>query len=99
MSYTSYATGDAETNKLWSKMLAKAERDTLDIAPLMGKSEQSIIHVKDETEKGAGDKVTFTLRTRPTQKGIGATGTAGGTAATSGTCLKVNRTSKAIASP
>jgi hypothetical protein len=26
------------TNKLWSKMLAKAERDTLDIGPLMGKS-------------------------------------------------------------
>lgn len=78
MSYTSYATGDAETNKLWSKMLAKAERDTLDIAPLMGKSEQSVIHIKDETEKAAGDKVTFTLRTRLTQKGIGASGTAEG---------------------
>jgi N4-gp56 family major capsid protein len=80
MSYTSYATGDAETNKLWSKMLAKAERDTLEVAPLMGKSEQSIIHIKDETEKAAGDRVTFTLRTRLTQKGIGASGTAEGNA-------------------
>lgn len=80
MSYTSYATGDAETNKLWSKMLAAAERDSLDVAPLMGKSEKSIIHIKDETEKGAGDKVTFTLRTRLTGKGIGASGTAEGNA-------------------
>lgn len=80
MSYTSYATTDGETNKLWSKMLAKAERDTLDIAPLMGKSEQSIIQIKDETEKGAGDRVTFTLRTRLAQKGITSSGTAEGNA-------------------
>ena len=32
-----------------------AERDTLDIAPLTGKSEQSIIDIKEETEKGAGE--------------------------------------------
>lgn len=78
--YTSFGVNDAETNKLWEKMLHKAERDTLDIAPLMGKSENSIIHIKDETEKGAGDRVTFTLRTRLTQKGISASGTAEGNA-------------------
>lgn len=70
MSYTSYATGDAETNKLWSKMLVKAERDSLDIAPLMGKKDSSIIHIKDETEKGAGDRVTFTLCARLSGKGF-----------------------------
>jgi N4-gp56 family major capsid protein len=80
MAYTSYALNDAETVKLWSKMLTIAERDTLDIAPLMGKSENSIVHVKDETEKGAGDRVTFTLRTRLAQKGITASGTAEGNA-------------------
>ncbi len=78
--YTSYGLNDAETNKLWEKMLHKAERDTLDISPLMGKNAKSIIHIKDETEKGTGDRVTFTLRTRLTQKGITASGTAEGNA-------------------
>lgn len=80
MAYTGFGVNDAETNKRWSKMLAAAERDTLDIAPLMGKKETAIIHIKDETEKGAGDRVTFTLRTRLTQKGIGSSGTAEGNA-------------------
>lgn len=58
MSTTSFGVNDAMAVKLWSKNLAAAERDSLDLAPLMG-DEDSIIHVKTETEKGSGDKVTL----------------------------------------
>lgn len=80
MAYTAFGLNDSETVKLWEKMLHQSERDTLDIAPLMSKSDQAIIHIKEPTEKGAGDRVTFTLRTRLTQKGITSSGTAEGNA-------------------
>ena len=70
MSYTSFGVNDTNAVKLWSKFLAKAERDSLDIAPLMGDDDNAIIHIKEEMEKGSGDKVTFSLRARPTQAGI-----------------------------
>lgn len=64
MAMTSFGVNDALAVKLFAKSLAVAEREMLDIAPLMGSDPNSIIHVKDETSKGAGDKVTFGLRTR-----------------------------------
>lgn len=78
MSYTSFGVNDSNATKLWSKFLAKAERDSLDIAPLMGDDDNAIIHCKEETEKGPGDKVTFSLRARPTQDGISESDTAEG---------------------
>lgn len=68
MSTTSFGVNDAMAIKLWSKNLAASERESLDLAPLMG-DEDSVIHVKTETEKGAGDKVTFGLRARLTGDG------------------------------
>jgi N4-gp56 family major capsid protein len=64
MAMTSFGVNDALAVKLYAKSLAVAEREMLDIAPLFGSDANSIIHVKDETSKGAGDKVTFGLRTR-----------------------------------
>ena len=64
MATTSFGVNDALAVKLWSKMLAQAERDTLDIAPLMGSDANSVIQIKNETSKGSGDSVTFGLRTR-----------------------------------
>ena len=64
MATTSFGVNDALAVKLWAKMLAQAERDTLDIAPLMGTDAGSIIHIKSDTQKGTGDQVTFALRTR-----------------------------------
>jgi N4-gp56 family major capsid protein len=78
MSYTTFGVNDANAVKLWSKFLAKAERDSLDIAPLMGDDDNAIIHVKEETEKGSGDKVTFSLRGRPTGAGFTESETAEG---------------------
>jgi N4-gp56 family major capsid protein len=69
MSNTTFGVNDALAVKLWSKNLAAAERDTLDIAPLIGDDDNSIIQMKTETKKGAGDKVTFGLRARLTGDG------------------------------
>lgn len=64
MSYTSFGVNDALAVKLWAKNLTVATREYLEIGPLMGEDANSIIHVKSETKKGTGDKVTFGLRTR-----------------------------------
>jgi hypothetical protein len=55
--------------KLWAKLMTAAECDSLDIGPLMGENELSVIHVKTETRKGKGDRVTFNLRARLTGAG------------------------------
>ena len=70
MSTTSFGLNDALTVKLWSKSLAVAEREYLDIAPLMGEDDNSIIQVKSDTKKSAGDKITFGLRARLSGDGI-----------------------------
>ena len=80
MAYTSFGVNDAFAVKLWSKMLIVAERETLDIAPLIGTDDNSIIQMKTETSKGAGDSVTFGLRARLTQDGITETEVAEGNA-------------------
>lgn len=69
MSTTTFGVNDALAVKTWSKMLTAAMRESLDIAPLMGDDENSIIQVKSEVKKGAGDKVTFGLRARMTGDG------------------------------
>lgn len=69
MATTSFGINDALAVKLWSRSLAVAEREYLDIAPLIGEGEDSIIQLKTETRKGAGDRVTFALRARLTGEG------------------------------
>lgn len=69
MAETSFGVNDTLAVKLWSKNLAVAERLNLDIAPLMGDDDNSVIQIKSETKKGAGDKVTFALRARLTGDG------------------------------
>lgn len=78
MSTTTFGVNDALAVKLWSKALTVAMRENLDIAPLMGESADSIIHVKSEAKKGSGDKVTFGLRARLTGDGKGESETAEG---------------------
>jgi N4-gp56 family major capsid protein len=80
MSYGSWAVNDTNAVKKWAMEVAQAERDSLDIMPLIGDDDDSIIHRKKEIGKGAGDQVTFNLRARPTQKGIGASQRAEGNA-------------------
>lgn len=78
MSYTSFGVNDSSAVKIWSKFLAKQERDELEIAPLMGDSDRAIIHVKEDTEKGPGDQVKFSLRARMGGDGISESETAEG---------------------
>lgn len=80
MAYTSFAVNDAFAVKLWSKLLIVAEREALDIAPLIGADDNSIIQMKTELSKGSGDLVTFGLRARLTQDGITESETAEGNA-------------------
>jgi len=70
MSTTTYGVNDAMAVKLWSKKLAVEVSKATAIAPLIGKSSNSIIQLKDETQKGKGDKVTFGLRTQLTGNGV-----------------------------
>ena len=70
MSFGSWGVNDTNAVKKWSAELARAERSSLDIDPLIGDDDDSIIQRRKELEKGKGDKVTYSLRARPTQKGI-----------------------------
>lgn len=74
MSATTYERSDALTMEKWAKRLAHQAGKSTEIGPLMGKSSQSIIHIKEEIKSG-GDKVTFGLRVRPTGDGTGSRGT------------------------
>lgn len=70
MSTTTFGVNDSLANKLWSKKLATEVSKATAIAPLIGTSANSIIQLKDETSKAAGDKVTFGLRTQLTGEGV-----------------------------
>ena len=70
MSTTTFGVGDAMAVKLWSKEVAEAERDTSDVARLMGEDDDSIIQVKSDFSKNAGDQITYALRARLSGKGF-----------------------------
>lgn len=62
MSMTNYGVNDALAVKLWSKALDHEALKFTDIGPLIGRSPNSIIHLKTETSKGAGDRITYGIR-------------------------------------
>lgn len=70
MAATTYGVNDALAVKLWSKKLAVEALKATPIAPLIGDSSDSVIQLKTELNKGAGDKVTFGLRTQLTGDGV-----------------------------
>lgn len=70
MSTTHYGVNDALAVKRWSRKLAVEVSKATPIAPLIGSSPNSIIQLKDETQKGKGDKVTFGLRTQLVGDGV-----------------------------
>lgn len=62
MSTTSYGVNDALAVKLWSKKLDHEALKFTDIGPLIGDDANSIIHRKNELQKGAGDQITYAIR-------------------------------------
>lgn len=70
MALSSWGVNDPLAVKLWSKKLfVDALKDT-SYQQFIGKSASSLIQVKDETSKGAGDKVTFGLRMQLSGDGV-----------------------------
>lgn len=75
MSTTSYGVNDALAVKLWSKKTFQEALKKTYFSRFMGKSSSSIIQIKDETEKSAGDKITVGLRMQLTGDGVQEDGT------------------------
>lgn len=75
MAYTTWATTDNETQKLWSEMITReAQRDAF-FYKYMGSNSESIIHTKNDLERSHGDRVRFTLRKRLQNAGVTSTET------------------------
>lgn len=70
MAGTSYGVNHPLAVKLWSKELFHDVIGQSFFGKFMGKSSDSMIQVKTETTKSAGDKVTFGLRTLLTGDGV-----------------------------
>lgn len=70
MAVTKFSVNSEFAIKTWSKQLASEISKSTPIASLIGKDTNSIIQLKDETNKYAGDKVTFGLRRNLTGSGV-----------------------------
>lgn len=70
MATTSFALNDANAVKLWSRDVSVEAMKYTEIQPLIGTSAGSVILKKEETEKGKGDQVTFSLSLQMTQDGF-----------------------------
>lgn len=70
MATTSYGVNDALAVKLWARKLFQDALKATWASKFMGKGSDSLIQIKDETSKGAGDKVTFGLRMQLSGAGV-----------------------------
>jgi N4-gp56 family major capsid protein len=70
MATTTYGVNDALTVKLWAKTLAVEALKETYIGRFIGTSPSSLIHMKTELSKGAGDRVTFGLRMQLNGDGV-----------------------------
>ena len=70
MAQTTFGVNDALAVKLWAKRLEYDIVYRTDISSLIGTSANSIIHLKTETSKESGDKVTFPLMKKLTGDGF-----------------------------
>lgn len=70
MAQTTFGVNDALAVKLWAKRLEYDIVYRTDISSLIGTSPNSIIHLKTETSKESGDKITFPLMKKLTGDGF-----------------------------
>lgn len=75
MAQTSYGVNDPLAVKLWSKKLQVEALKTTWASKFMGTTSGSLIQIKDETQKSAGDRITYGLRMQLTGQGIIGDGT------------------------
>lgn len=62
MAVTSFATGDALAVKLWSKKVSTEALKQTWVFKFMGKDDNSVIQIYDDTQKGPGDRIRIPLR-------------------------------------
>lgn len=62
MAVTSFATGDALAVKLWSKKIAVEALKQTWVYKFMGKDDNSVIQIFDDTSKNPGDRIRIPLR-------------------------------------
>ena len=75
MATTSYGVNDPLAVKLWSKKLNVEVLKQTWASKFMGSDSSSIIQIKDETSKSAGDKITYGLRMQLQADGVVGDGT------------------------
>jgi N4-gp56 family major capsid protein len=75
MAATSYGVNHDLAVKLWSKKLFTEALKATYFSRFMSKGTGNIVQIKDETSKGAGDKITFGLRMQLTGDGVQGDGT------------------------
>ncbi len=75
MATTSYGVNDPLAIKLWSKKLAVEALKETYFGRFLGETSDSLIQIKTESTKGAGDKITVGLRMQLTGAGVVGDGT------------------------
>lgn len=75
MATTNYGTNNPLAVKVWAKRLYREALKATWYAKLMGEDTESVIQVKTELSKGAGDQITYGLRMQLTGDGVLGDGT------------------------
>lgn len=70
MATKTYAAGDAEVVKLWSKRLAREALKRTVMFPYLKDSSSALGMIESDTQKGSGDRVTVTLRMQLSGDGV-----------------------------
>lgn len=70
MATTEYGVNDALAVKLWAKKLFQEGLKKAWASKFMGSGSDSLIQIKGETSRGAGDKITFGLRMQLSGDGV-----------------------------
>lgn len=70
MAATDYGVNAPEAVKLWSKALAREALKKAYVGKFIGQGQDSLIQEKTEMKKGAGDRVTVTLRMQLSGDGV-----------------------------
>ena len=70
MADTSYQLNDPETVKLWARKLDREALKRTYMKRFMGEGSDSMITIKNELNKGAGDRIRITLRKQMTGRGV-----------------------------
>jgi len=75
MASTNFGVNDPLAVKLWSKKLSVEVLKETWIMQFAGDSSDSMVQIKDETQKSAGDKITYGLRMQLVSAGVQGDGT------------------------